>query len=467
MGFLHVKVLEKAMVSAWLVSLLLAPDPARSAKPLHIITFDDPANGFASGDAVGEIRTRAGIVIVNGTGPRNPQANDAMIFDATCTATCREAESASAVVQGERRFNRPCNRCTGGDEDLRQPGQRNILIVSESGLRGDPGDSGFGGTLTFDFTRVGTVRVESLVAIDLEEDSPAVARLYRGDQLITVKRLPTPGDGRQATARIAVAQVERLEIELEGSGAIDDLAFCVGSAPDLECFGGAEPTSPTAGTRRPESATPASSGATTPADGPELPEASIPPVDPGEPTVPGTLAPIDEREPPSPTTSRVEPELPTTIPPVDPAQPDPTGAATPTGEPEGLADPGSGEPTSPAGGTPAQGPGQPFAAPAPGRVPEPDGAKPGPDTIPPGPNDPPTDAGRPPLWIWALLVLVAIGILLSPRLRAAKSTDYSVESRHHTERRWVGAPRFDLPDYRLDIRLRGAADPGKQTLVED
>ncbi len=78
-----------------------------------------------------------------------------------------------------------------------------------------------------------------------------------------------------------------------------------------------------------------------------------------------------------------------------------------------------------------------------------------------------SDAGRTPLWIWFLLILAAIGILFTPRLRAAKSTDYEVVARPHPERRWVSAPRFDGLDYQLDIRLRGSRDPGHQTLTEN
>ncbi len=451
---------------------------ALAAERLHIITFDEPRNAFASGDAVRSIRTTAGTVVVHGEAPRNPDPNDAMIFDATCSAWCDDTG-----VSSHR-----CGRCTGGDHDLKHPDQGNILIVSESGLRASPSDSGFGGLLSFDFSRIGLVRIESLTALDLEANTPAVARFYRGYELIVTEELPAVGDGGRGIAHLGVAHVERMEIEFEGSGAVDDVAFCVGDAADLECAtlaitaSGPTPTVDPGGSR--VSPTPEERGGSSEAAGtvgdPGAPSRELMTGDSegdllDAPSLPagtaGTVGGLEagEGEPSrgadpvsvsgsGGTIGRPEGGLGTG----DDGK-EPTGALATSGSPRANGGPTATTDRAASGGSSADsrvgrgGTGEPGIQRSNGEPIASDSS----GATPPGPE------GRLAPWIWILLLLIALTILLAPRLRALRSSDYGLRSDRNLERCWVSAPRFDGPDYRLDVRLRGAPDPGSQTLSEN
>ena len=133
-----------------------------------------------------------------------------MIFDATCGGG-------------------PASNCSGDDDDLFQPAQGNVLIISEIGnSSSNPNDAFAGGTIDLDFAGFdgGVVTVVSLKLLDTEEDG--TAQLYDGGlggTLLTTVALPIVGDGGISTISIDVDGADFLRITLGGSGAIDDISL--------------------------------------------------------------------------------------------------------------------------------------------------------------------------------------------------------------------------------------------------
>lgn len=148
-----------------------------------------------SGDAI------SGFVRISGDG------HGPMIFDAACAGG-------------------PASNCTGGDTDLYQPTQGNVLIISEDGDSSDPDDDGRGGIIEFDFSSFGGgfVSVGSLVLIDAEEGGTVT--LYRDGEIIDQTFLGGVSDGEMEYRFVSeVSGVDFMRIELGGSGAIDDIGY--------------------------------------------------------------------------------------------------------------------------------------------------------------------------------------------------------------------------------------------------
>lgn len=184
-----------------------------------VIDFED---NFDSGDTPTTLSHGDGIsgdyvegyVTVTGydfTSSQGDGGNDPMIFDGTCN-------------------NQP-NNCTGGDNDLYQPGQGNILILSEDGDAGDPDDERWGGVIEFDFSNFGDgyVTIGSLVVIDSEADSVVEIKLYRDGSLIAIANVAGAGDGQLETRFVTpVPDIDYVVITMEDSGAIDDIGYSFG-----------------------------------------------------------------------------------------------------------------------------------------------------------------------------------------------------------------------------------------------
>ncbi|MEL6522481.1 MAG: SdrD B-like domain-containing protein [Pseudomonadota bacterium] len=114
---------------------------------------------------------------------------------------------------------------TGGDTDLATTTQGNVLIVSEDGDSNDPDDEGHGGTLIFDFAN--PAEIFDLKVIDTEEGGEV--RLYDADgNLLESVAIPRIGDGEIAQVLLETTGVARMEVELNGSGAIDDICYIPG-----------------------------------------------------------------------------------------------------------------------------------------------------------------------------------------------------------------------------------------------
>jgi Ca2+-binding RTX toxin-like protein len=110
---------------------------------------------------------------------------------------------------------------TGGDYDLATSNLGNALIVSEDGDSSDPDDA-IGGTFRFCFAD--GADVQSLTFLDNEEG--ATVRFYNEHgQLIATRQIPTTGDNGQHIATFDVDGVYTMDVQLHGSGAVDNLVF--------------------------------------------------------------------------------------------------------------------------------------------------------------------------------------------------------------------------------------------------
>ena len=113
---------------------------------------------------------------------------------------------------------------TGGDVDLATSDQGNVLIISEDGDSSDPDDNARGGTLIFDFDRPTDVAEVGL--LDVESNQTTQIRLYdsNGD-LIKVITSTGRADNLQQAIDVSAEGVSRMEVQLQGSGAITNVTF--------------------------------------------------------------------------------------------------------------------------------------------------------------------------------------------------------------------------------------------------
>lgn len=201
--------------SAELYEQQIAPEPIQG-----VIDFEGGAPSFDEGSIVdvvglpepGGVRYSpepiAGDILVSGLNPFHPGQNAAMIFDSTCAGGC-----------------------SGGDGDLRVSGLGNVLIVSEDLNGSNPGDlaGAHGQALSFDFSAIGNgnVFVESLVVIDVEPNEQGRIELFSGSGEL-LATLPIPSTGGNNASRVidvGINGVNRMEVVLGGSGAIDNIRF--------------------------------------------------------------------------------------------------------------------------------------------------------------------------------------------------------------------------------------------------
>ena len=165
---------------------------------------DDPAavkldfEGFSKGTVIDDEYASFGVTIEAQRDRDNTPQNDAMIFDSADP--------------------------TGGDTDLATATQGNILIVSEDNDSSDPDDA-IGGTITFTFDNPS--KVYDIKVVDTEEGGTITATLADGS-LVTFD-IPKIPDGAIDQVLIDLDDVVSLEIDLDGSGAIDDLCFVPGT----------------------------------------------------------------------------------------------------------------------------------------------------------------------------------------------------------------------------------------------
>ncbi|MFK7753842.1 MAG: hypothetical protein AB8B51_15000 [Sedimentitalea sp.] len=123
------------------------------------------------------------------------------------------------------------NNPTGGDHDLEYADQGNVIIISEDNDSDDPDDNAHGGTISFDFEAPS--EVVSLNFLDIEEPHGTVDLFDAEGTLLNSLEIPVSGDNGMAELMIDTANVSSMDVNLAGSGAIDDL--CYFPADGAEC----------------------------------------------------------------------------------------------------------------------------------------------------------------------------------------------------------------------------------------
>ncbi len=172
-----------------------------------------------------------------------------------CEAKCEECTSCQAECNDGRRCERACNKCERcakhrrglavafdtehayHDPDLAFEDRGNVLISQEHFSRRDrrrgrvrhPDDDARGAVFELSFHR--RTCVQGLILLDLDEgEDPAALRFYgSGDTLIDTRFVEPAGDHTQQLVQLdgpGVCGVTRMEIQLSGSGAVDDIQFC-------------------------------------------------------------------------------------------------------------------------------------------------------------------------------------------------------------------------------------------------
>ncbi len=159
-----------------------------------------------------------GFVFVNAYNPDLGDVNAAMIFDARCPPG-----------------NVPAD-CTGNDADLFNPSFGNTLIISEDLDMTDPDDADVPGSrIQFEYTGLGDgngATIESLEVQDIEEDQGelenALIFFYEGGlggKLVGTVDIPHTGNGNTALVQVGFANVDAMEIDLAGSGTVNNIRF--------------------------------------------------------------------------------------------------------------------------------------------------------------------------------------------------------------------------------------------------
>ena len=195
-----------------------------------VIDFEN----LPAGTVLSSIQTIHGLVTISGTNPLLA-GNTAIIFDSAnptgndfdLGTTNQDFGGPGVGIGGE----------AGAEYENNTP-HRNILIVAENltdanndGLIDDPDDATtIGSILAFDFQGIGsTVTLEGMTIIDVEQSEAAAEVFFydaNGNQIGLPFALPQVGDNGVAEVSFGdISGVARMEVHLNGSGAIDNIAF--------------------------------------------------------------------------------------------------------------------------------------------------------------------------------------------------------------------------------------------------
>ena len=166
----------------------------------EVVADDDTVvvdfEGLNSGDVVSDQFDGVTISAQRSGDDANSQ-NDAMIFDT--------------------------NNPTGGDHDLEYDDRGNALIISEDNDSSDADDNAQGGTMTFNFDAPS--EVVSINMLDIEENGGTIDLFDADGGLINTVDIPAAGDNSQQELIINADNVSTMNVNLVGSGAVDDLTF--------------------------------------------------------------------------------------------------------------------------------------------------------------------------------------------------------------------------------------------------
>jgi hypothetical protein len=218
-----------ALSLIFIFGLLLTTSVSTKAEPVAaVIDFE----GIPPGTIVDTLYSGYGIsgapiegsVFVNAYNPELGDVNAAMIFDATCPPPGGPPPPGNAAF------------CSGGDSDLFNPDFGNTLIISEDLDTTDPDDADVpGAVITFEYSNLGDgsgAFVESLEVQDIEEDQgeleDAKITFFEGGlggKPLGEVDIPNTGNGETAIVPVNIAGVDAMEVDLAGSGTINNIRF--------------------------------------------------------------------------------------------------------------------------------------------------------------------------------------------------------------------------------------------------
>ena len=197
----------QALPSAVAGSFVIHFDQLPAGQQVSNVSLDQGISGFSTGALPLSALGASGVRVQAQRLDRDGDSNRAMIYNAECAGT---AES-----------------CSGNDgDDLFQPGEGNLLIVSQDNNGDDPNDNHDGGSIEFDFSEFGpgAVTVTSLEIIDVSHDG-AAAYLYADGELIEEIPIPRGDTGELNVLEINTPGVDLMRVTVEDSFALNDLFF--------------------------------------------------------------------------------------------------------------------------------------------------------------------------------------------------------------------------------------------------
>lgn len=193
------------------------------------ITFDE---GYAAGDIISTVTPGGctGEIAVYAENPNFPGQNAAMIFDSN-NPTGGDIDLGTPNQQ----YGGPgvSDSSSDGNEASNDTAQNNLLIITEDFDTSDPDDSFVEGSYyALDFSGYGNgyVTMDSFLMIDLDGESKGegtFVRLYDGEDNLLLEKeiLPMNDNGKQLVDLEGTAGVVKMILNLNNSGAIDDLKF--------------------------------------------------------------------------------------------------------------------------------------------------------------------------------------------------------------------------------------------------
>jgi hypothetical protein len=145
----------------------------------------------------------------------------------------------SADGLGAMIFDSDCSgaSCSGEDPDL-GVNLGNVLIRTEDDNALDPDDFAGPALFTFDFSGIGLVTVDSVTVIDTEVSGGQIEAFGPGPVSLGTVPVGLSGDGSSLVVNVGIEGVETLTIQLNDSGAVDNIAFSVPSESGWMTGGG-------------------------------------------------------------------------------------------------------------------------------------------------------------------------------------------------------------------------------------
>jgi hypothetical protein len=105
----------------------------------------------------------------------------------------------------------------------------NVTDVNQDGLVDDPDDAAQGGTIQLDFSALGSVTMQAITFVDLDNSDPAQKiELFQGGvtgTLLATVALPVAGDNGVSVVPLNIPGVDTVVITLRDSAAIDNITF--------------------------------------------------------------------------------------------------------------------------------------------------------------------------------------------------------------------------------------------------